>query len=63
MLRSSLCDYRDAPFTRFISGISNTYIDNAQDIDIIMPMYNLIEYSEVQISLEASPNIVKIYSS
>ena len=23
----------------------NTDIDNAQDIDIVMPMYNLIEYS------------------
>ena len=28
-----------------ISKINNTEIDNAQDIDIVMPMYNLIEYS------------------
>ena len=34
-----------APFTKCISIISNTDIDNAQDIDIVMPMYNLIEYS------------------
>ena len=33
------------PFTKFISKINNTEIDNAQDIDIVMPMYNLIEYS------------------
>ena len=33
-----------APFTNCISEI-NTQIDNAKDIDIIMPMYNLIEYS------------------
>ena len=35
-----------APFTKFISRINNTSIDNAQDIDIVMPMYNLIEYSD-----------------
>ena len=35
-----------APFTNCISEIINTHIDNAKDIDIIMPMYNLIEYSD-----------------
>ena len=35
-----------APFTKCISRISNTDIDNAQDIDIVMSMYNLIEYSD-----------------
>ena len=34
-----------APFTNWISKINNTQIDNAKDIDIVMPMYNLIEYS------------------
>ena len=34
-----------APFTKCISRINNTDIDNAHDIDIVMPMYNLIEYS------------------
>ena len=34
-----------APFTNFISEINNKQIDNAKDIDIVMPMYNLIEYS------------------
>ena len=81
MLKSSLCDYRDAyilvkgtitinrrgsdatarqadernkgvsfkncaPFINCISEINNTQIDNAKDIDIVMPMYNLIEYSD-----------------
>ena len=32
-----------APFTKYISRINNKDIDNAQDIDIVMPMYNLIE--------------------
>ena len=35
-----------APFTKCISRINNTDIDNAQDFDIVMPMYNLIEYSD-----------------
>ena len=34
-----------APFTKCTSRINNTDIDNARDIDIVMPMYNLIEYS------------------
>ena len=34
-----------APFTKCISKINDMEIDNAQDIDIVMPMYNLIEYS------------------
>ena len=35
-----------APFTNCISEINNTQIDNVKDIDIVMPMYNLIEYSD-----------------
>ena len=35
-----------APFTNCKSKINNTEIDNAKDIDIILPMYNLIEYSD-----------------
>ena len=35
-----------APFTNCISEINNTPIDNAKVIDIVMPMYNLIEYSD-----------------
>ena len=35
-----------APFTNWISKINNTQIDNAEYIDIVIPMYNLIEYSD-----------------
>ena len=35
-----------APFTKCISKINNTEKDNAQYIDIVIPMYNLIEYSD-----------------
>ena len=35
-----------APFTDCISKINNTQVDNAKDIDIVMPMYNVKEYSD-----------------
>ena len=35
-----------APFTNCISEINNTQVGNAKDIDIVMPMYSLIEYSD-----------------
>ena len=33
------------PFTDCIYEIENTEIDNSENIDVVMPMYNLIEYS------------------
>ena len=35
-----------ALFSACKSNINNTEIDNCQDLDIIMPMYNLIEHSD-----------------
>ena len=35
-----------APFTKCISKINNTQIDNTEYIDIVIPMCNLIEYSD-----------------
>ena len=35
-----------APFTKCICRINNTDIDNTQEIDIVMPIYNLIGYSD-----------------
>ena len=35
-----------APFINCISDINNTQVDNVKDIDIVMPMYNLIKYSD-----------------
>ena len=35
-----------AQFTNFISEINNTQIDNAKGIDVVMLMFNLIEYSD-----------------
>ena len=33
------------PFTNYISEIDNTKVNNAKDIDIVMPMFNLMKYS------------------
>ena len=35
-----------ALFTHCISEINNTQIDNAKYTDVVMPLYNLIEYSD-----------------
>ena len=35
-----------ALFTNCISEINNTQVDNAKDIDIVMPMYSLIEHGD-----------------
>ena len=34
-----------APFTKCITKIDGTTIDDAEDLDLVMSMYNLIEYS------------------
>ena len=43
-----------APFISCISEINNTQADNAKDIDILMPMYNLIEYSDNYVKTSGS---------
>ena len=35
-----------APFTNWISKTDNTQVDDSQDIDIVVPMYDLAEYSD-----------------
>ena len=35
-----------APLTNCISSINNIQIDNAEYIDVVIPMYDLIEYSD-----------------
>ena len=35
-----------APFTNCISEIYNAQIDNANYLEVVMPMYNLLEYSD-----------------
>ena len=43
---SFLAFKNNAPFTNCISKINNALIYNAEDLDIVMPMYNLYEYSK-----------------
>ena len=43
-----------APFTNCISEINNIQVHNAKDIDIVMPMYNLIEYSDNYVKTSGS---------
>ena len=33
-----------SPFTSYISRRNNTQVDDSQYIDVVMPIYNLIEY-------------------
>ena len=35
-----------APFTKCITYISDEYVDNADNLDIVMPMQNLPQYSD-----------------
>ena len=35
-----------APFTRCVTHINDEHVKTAENLDMIMPMYNLIEYSD-----------------
>ena len=36
----------NAPFASCISKIDNTLPDNAEDLDVVMPLYNLLKYTK-----------------
>ena len=36
----------NAPFINCITKINNIKIDNAEDLDVVIPMYNWLEYSK-----------------
>ena len=36
----------NAPFINCISKINGIQIDNTEDLDVVMPVYNLLEYSK-----------------
>ena len=36
----------NAPFINCILKINGVKIDNTEDLDVVMPMYNLLEYSK-----------------
>ena len=46
-IRNSFLAFKNnAPFTNCISKINNVLMDNAEDLDVVMPMYNLLQYSK-----------------
>ena len=42
----SLSIKNNASFTACMSKINNGLIDNTEDLDVVMPMFNLIEHSK-----------------
>ena len=36
----------NAPFRSRISKVNNTFLDNAEDLDIVTPMYNSLKHSD-----------------
>ena len=50
-----------APFNSCITKINNTLIDNAEDLDIVMPMYNLTEYSRNYRKTETAGSLWNYY--
>ena len=34
------------PFIKFMAHINNVFVDITENLDLAMPMYNLIEYSD-----------------
>ena len=40
---------KNAPFFSCISKINDTLVENAEDLHVVMSMYNLLEYSKVKI--------------
>ena len=42
----SLAFKNNVPFTNCISKIINVLIENPEDLDVVMPMYKLLEYSK-----------------
>ena len=43
-MKKKLALKNNASFASCISKNNNTLINNAEDLDIVMPMYNLLEY-------------------
>ena len=38
----------NAPFTSCISKINGVLIENTEDLDIVMPVHNLLEYNKMR---------------
>ena len=38
-------DRNNKQFSKGVTEINNTQVDNAKDLDVVMPMHNLIEHN------------------
>ena len=45
-LIKGICFRNNAPFINCVSTFNETLIDNAEDLDVALSMYNLLEYSK-----------------
>ena len=48
----------NAPFISCISKVNNTLIDNVEDLDVVMPMYNLTDIAEITEKQQAVCGII-----
>ena len=46
LIKNNLVFENNAPFIICISKINGVQIDNAEDLDVVMSLYNLLEYSK-----------------
>ena len=46
MQKESVAFKNNAPFINCISKIDGVQIDNAEELDVVIPVYNLLEYSK-----------------
>ena len=46
LMKKKLAFKNNAPFINCISKINGIKIDDAEDLDVVMPMHNLLEYSK-----------------
>ena len=47
---------KNVPFRSCISKVNNTFIDNAENLDIVIPMYNLLGYENVANNFSVNNN-------
>ena len=46
LVKKKMVFKNNAPFINCISKINGVKIDNVEDLDVLMPLYNLREYSK-----------------
>ena len=47
LVKKKMVFKNNAPFIDCISKITGVKVDNAEDLDVVMPMCNLLKYSKI----------------